>query len=246
MKKILILCLSAITLIACCHRQSHVSHVETAFIDIDSTLDAIQDTAYLHHLRPLHDDLEAQLTIPLGHAPEALWIGHPESPLPNWTCDALLDIAKLHYDGHIDLAVVNMGGLRCEWPAGDITFRNVFELMPFDNELVILTLSGQELLLLAENCVTQGGEGVSATFRVQGANKQVTSVTLNGKPIRPEADYFVATSDYLSGGADGLTALTHFTHRHYTGLKIRDLFIAHLQAHPLVEAHVDGRMFILQ
>lgn len=237
--------LSVVLLGSCARQQAHITAVETSMIEVNSTLDAIQDSDYLAYLQPIKENLESQLNVKLGYAPEEMLRDRRDSKLLNWSCDVLADCARKYYDGEVDFAVVNAGGLRCDWAAGDITFRSVFELMPFDNELVILTLSGAELYELAENCVAQDGQGVSKEFHVTGLNRQVEQVLLNGQPIEHERQYHVATSDYLSGGADGLSALTHFSDRVMTGKKIRDLYIEYIAEHPTVEAKLDNRMVII-
>lgn len=232
-------------LLSACGKQMKVTAVENEFISIDSTLDAIQDSDYIRMLEPIRENMEQQLNIKIAVAPREMTRFRPECELLNWACDALAACARKYYDGEVDMAVVNAGGLRCDWAAGDITFRSVFELMPFDNELVVLTMKGTTLIELAENCVMLGGQGVSKEFRVTGLNGQLESVLLSGKPIDPDATYYVATSDYLSGGADGLAALTHFTSRHMTGKKIRDLYIEYIAEQQVVEATIDGRMNLI-
>ena len=234
----------ALVFLSCTRQPMRIVSIETELLAVDSTYDALQDTAYLAYITPIHDSLETLLSIPLGYAPEPMVAHKPESPLLNWASDALLEMAKQETKEEVDLAVVNCGGLRCSWQQGDITFRNVFELMPFDNELVILNMTGDKLLVLAQNCVEQGGQGVSADFRVEGKDGHVTRVQLHGKEIVPEAYYKVATSDYLSGGADGLTALTMFEDRTMTGKKIRDLYIEYVRQQKEVKSAVDGRMRI--
>lgn len=238
------LLLGAFLLCSCQRTPVRITSVETDLIHIDSTLDAIQDTAYLNYLIPIRENLDRHLNIPLGTSVEVMERGRINSRLLNWACDALAACARRYYDGEVDMAVVNAGGLRCDWPAGDITFYHVFELMPFDNELVILTLTGRDLYELAENCVVQGGQGVSEEFHVVGLNGQVESVLLDGQPIEAERLYHVATSDYLSGGADGLSALTKFSERVMTGKKIRDLYIEYIAEHPTIKADIDDRMII--
>jgi len=238
--------LLAAALLGSCTRQPvKVTGVETSMIEVDSTLDAIQDSAYLAYLQPIKENLESQLNIPLGYAPEEMLRDRIDSKLLNWACDALADCARQNYEGTVDLAVVNAGGLRCDWAAGELTYRSVFELMPFDNELVILTLSGADLYELAENCVVQGGQGVSKEFHVTGLNGQVEQVLLNGQPIEHERQYHVATSDYLAGGADGLSALTKYSDKVMTGKKIRDLYIDYIAEHKTVEAKLDNRMVVI-
>lgn len=244
-RHIITLSIAAALCVSCQRPAMRMVSAETQVVPVDSNLDAIADSAYIAELEPVKEALEKELNIPIGYAPRSMHAQKPESDMLNWACDALQAMAEQVYDGRVDLAVVNAGGLRCDWPAGDITFRSVFELMPFDNELVILTMTGQDLLDLAENCVEQGGQGVSHTFRVKGVDGHAAEVLLRGKAIEPEATYYVATSDYLSGGADGLTALTHYSSRYTTGLKIRDLYIEYIKQTHEVAASLDGRMQLI-
>ena len=180
---------------------------------------------------------------PLGYAPEALWVKVPECPMLNWASDALWEAAKQHYDGKVDIAVVNIGGMRCSWPAGPVTIGNVFELMPFDNRLVVLTLKGADLLDLFQAFADYGGQGV-AGMRMSAVNGKLTDVTIEGKKVNPKADYTVATSDYLSGGADHMEALTRYTNYWNSDLLIRDLYIQAVRDQDTIRAVVDGRMNI--
>ena len=221
----------------------HVRSVTTEAIPVDASSDAIQDTAYLAQLAPIKANMEKEMNEPLGYAPEALWVKGPECPMLNWASDALWEAAKQHYDGKVDIAVVNIGGMRCSWPAGPVTRGNVFELMPFDNRLVVLTLKGADLLDLFQAFVDYGGQGV-AGMRMSAVNGKLTDATIGGKKVNPKADYTVATSDYLSGGADHMEALTRYTNYWNSDLLIRDLYIQAVRDQDTIRAVVDGRMNI--
>lgn len=212
---------------------------------VDSTYDAIQDTNYLNILAPIKADLELQLGAPIGYAPKSLEVYQPECTMLNWASDALLAIARQLSPNPVDIAVVNIGGMRCNWGKGDITFRHVFELMPFDNELVVLTLSGSEIFALCDIFATSGGQGV-AGLRMTAKNGVVTQLTIDGKSIQPEAYYNVATSDYLSQGNDGMTPLKNSICTWKSDKKIRDLYIEYIKEVKIVESEVDGRMNITQ
>jgi 2',3'-cyclic-nucleotide 2'-phosphodiesterase (5'-nucleotidase family) len=80
---------------------------------IDSTLDAIQDTQYIAYMEPIKAELEAQLNAPIGYAPKDLEVYQPECPMLNWASDALLAIARDLCPESVDVAVVNIGGMRC-------------------------------------------------------------------------------------------------------------------------------------
>ena len=243
MKKSILYIALCLAMCASCSRPLKMVRAEGKVIMIDSTLDAIQDSSYLAYLAPIKADLEANLGAPIGYAPKDLEVHQPECKMLNWASDALWEMAKQLYPEQVDMAVVNIGGMRCNWGAGDITFRNVFELMPFDNQLVVLTIRGEELLALCDVFAKYGGQGV-AGLRMSAKKGVLKSATISGKDIVPEAYYTVATSDYLSQGNDGMTPLKNYQSIWKSERKIRDLYIEYIQQVKTVEAQVDGRMDI--
>ena len=232
-----------VSLFTACHRPLHVSKTTGQVLLVDSTYNAMQDTQYLQSLAPIKEDLEKQLGAPIGYAPEALTVNRPECTMLNWACDALLAIAQKQCPNPVDMAVVNIGSMRCEWAAGEITFRNVFELMPFDNELVVLTLTGEEIHRLCEIVATNNGEGM-AGLRLKARNGKVLQVEINGKSLEKDKTYTVATSDYLSQGNDGMLPLKNYIKYWNSEEKIRDLYIEYIKQVKVVQAKVDGRMDI--
>ena len=244
MKKVTYFCV-LLVLMASCHRPMKVVEKTSTVVVIDSTLDLIQDTAYLSALSPSKADLETKLEVPIGYAPVALEVHQPECTMLNWASDALLAMARQKCPDPVDVAVVNIGGLRCEWTAGDITFRHVFELMPFDNMLVVLTLKGSDLQQLCEIFAYGGGQGI-AGMRIKAVGDRVMQqealVTINGKPLEMDKTYTVATSDYLSQGNDGMLPLKNYIKYWNSEEKIRDLYIEYIKQVKTVQAKVDGRM----
>ncbi len=241
MRKVIVFLLCALFLLPACHKQVKVVSVSTEALPVDASSDAIQDTVYLKQLAPIKADLEQQLNVQIGYAPERLWVGDPECPMLNWATDALWEAAKKVYPEKVDIAIVNMGGMRCEWPAGPITKEKVFELMPFDNELVVLTLKGEDIISLCESFAKYGGQGV-AGMRVTVIDGNLADVQVGGKAVDPKALYTVATSDYLSGGTDHMEALTRYVEYWKSDLKIRDLYMEAVQTQDTLRAAVDGRM----
>ena len=234
-----------VLLFSSCHRQPvQVVSVTTEAIPVDSSADAICDTSYIAYLAPTKAALEAEMNVPIGYAPERMWVGEPECPMLNWATEALWEAAKRVYPGKVDIAIANMGGMRCSWEAGPVTKGCVYELMPFDNQLVVLTLKGEDILALCESFVRYGGQGV-AGMRVMAVDGKLADVTIAGKAVDPQAFYTVATSDYLSGGADHMDALTHYTECWKSDLLIRDLYLEAVQEQDTIRAVVDGRMNLL-
>ena len=116
MKRIIYL-LVILACISCNQHPRQVVSKTGTIILIDSTLDAIQDTEYITELSPIKADLEAQLCSPIGHAPADLAVYQPECPMLNWASDALLTMARQLSPEQVDMAVVNIGGMRCNWGA---------------------------------------------------------------------------------------------------------------------------------
>lgn len=250
MKSRLLIIALACLFAGCRQKPMHVAGTTHQMVAVDASMDAIQDTAYLNYLQPIKQQLNEQLDIVIGEVKEDMFAALPESNLLNWTADALCDAAKRHYNGTVDFAVVNVGGVRCSWQKGDLTMRQVFELMPFDNRLVILTVTGKEVLELADNFASWGGQGVSKQIRMELTPKKAKSVLLHGKKIVPEAVYYIATSNYLAGGNDKLYALNKYSNIVDTYLLIRDLYIEQVklttEKGKQIYSPTDGRMKIVQ
>ena len=247
MQRFFSLIVLSVLLLACQHAPKRITSIDEQMQAIDASLDYIQDTAYLRALEPLKAQMQQKLDIKLGYAPEALTIKQPECTMLNWASDALYDMSYIvRTEPTADFAVVNIGGMRAEWPAGDITWRHVYELMPFDNRMVVLTLTGQDVLDLCQIFAQQGGQGVSKTLRMQIKNKQAQNITINGKAVVADALYYVVTSDYLSTGADHFTPLTNAIEKVETGIRIRDLYAEYVERVQIVKAEIDGRMQIVE
>ena len=242
MRKYIIIALCSALLVACDLTPRQVVSAKEELIAVDKKADKYQDTAYIRMLQPKSDSLERQLDVVIGYAPEALTVKKPECTMLNWATDALYDMAKEVYKGEVDFAVTNIGGMRTNWQAGDITRRQVYELMPFDNRLVILTMEGKDVLDLCNVFARQGGQGVSRQLRMEIRDRKAQNIRLNGRKIVDSAVYYVATSDYLSTGADNFTPLTRAIEKHETRHKIRDLYMKYIETRKTVKAEVDGRM----
>lgn len=239
----MMVCFSAAVcmLLPSCHKRPQVVSTESRIIAINADLDEISDSAYIQSLLPLQQELKEKMGEQIGYCTMPMIVQLPESPMINWTADALLYEAQKHYNGTVDCAIVNVGGIRCDWEEGPITIGSVYELMPFDNQLCVLTLTGEDMLELCQVFVAVGGEGV-AGIRVQAEDGQLIDAQIGGTSIVPEAIYHVATSDYLSTGKDKMTSLANYSDYWAPNLLIRDLYIDYVKEQKIVCANIDNRM----
>src|SRR5690606_882792 len=174
-------------------------------IQIDSQL--TEDPTYIRFYAPYKAQLEAEMSQVIGHTDVALTkpADVPETRLGNFFTDALLAEGKKH-DPAAEISFGTKGGLRIELQKGDITIGNLFELMPFENEMVLLELSGKSVLQLAQFIAASGGQPVSG-MRMKIRNNKPTDITIAGKPLEDSRTYKLITYDYLANGGDNARGL---------------------------------------
>jgi 2',3'-cyclic-nucleotide 2'-phosphodiesterase (5'-nucleotidase family) len=199
-------------------------------------------------ISPYRQQLEEEMNRVLCQNSEHLIKARPESGLGNFVSDLCLVKARELDDKPIDFALFNHGGLRTALPKGDITTGKIFELMPFENELVVVELPKVEVMTILEYLVARGGEPV-ADLKLISKSGEVTESLIQGKQIE-DRNYRVLTSDYLANGGDKMSFFTEGRRISKTslGMKIRDAIISHCQelgdkGEP-INAKTDGRIII--
>lgn len=151
-----------------------------------------------------------------------------ESLLGNFFADASLAEAK-KIDPSIDFAIPSTnGGIRNDLPNGAVTLSNVFELMPFENELLVFELKGSDVQSLLEFIARTGGQPVSGLSLIIKDSKPV-EVKINDQPFDITRNYHVLTSDYIAGGGDNLNSFKQPVSRKVLGLKVRDALILYIK-----------------
>lgn len=109
----------------------------------------------------------------------------------------------------VDLSLMNVGSLRRGLPKGDITQGMIISMQPFTNKILVMELSGRDLMEAMDVYASRGGDGVSSRVRAtfEPDSGKVVSLTVDGKPVDPDHIYNVATIDYLAGGGDYMVPL---------------------------------------
>lgn len=165
------------------------------------------DSTIYKAIAPYKKSHDEQMYAVIAHAEDAFVKADLESTLGNIFCDGVLYETKklLGKDSaNCQVAVFNKGGLRNSLPKGDITIGNIFELMPFDNELVLLKLGGPQFKDMLYKIIEKGGIPVGG-LRMEIKGTKPENITINGKPFDENKDYWVVTSDYLANGGDSYT-----------------------------------------
>lgn len=202
------------------------------------------DAAAAAFIQPYHDKVVAQMQEVLGTAPVALTKNPGENPIVNFVADLQRTAAAQALGEPIALGVMTNGGMRASLPAGPITLGNVFELMPFENELLVLDAPGPVVQQLFSFAAPIRMAVSGATYGV-GADNSPQNIRIGGQPFDPAKTYRIAISDYLAGGGDNMNFLKAVVPRH-TGLLLRTAIADHIRAltkaRQPVTAQVEGRV----
>jgi 5'-nucleotidase len=166
-----------------------------------------------------------------------------ESALGDIVADAQLAATATQANGGAVAAFTNPGGLRADLAAKDdgaVTYADVFASQPFRNQLVTLTLTGNQIKTMLEQQwldpkrprILQVSKGFSYAFddaKPFGERVIAASMSLNGETIDPVKSYRVTVNNYLSTGGDGFTALTEGSAQQF-GVYDADALYAYFQA----------------
>lgn len=213
-------------LLSSCLSYRPVIQYDSAIYEVSSSL---ADSTMNTHITPYKSEMDEEMNVILAVSQHPMEKGTPTGTLGNFVADVILK-KSIEYCGDsctIDFCVLNNGGLRNSLPKGNITRGNVFELMPFENTVVIITINGSEVKELIDFIATKGGVPVSG-LRMKIKNRMASEVMINGKPVDLNQRYTVSTSDYLANGGDNMTFFSKAVHMTSTGKKVRDAIMEHL------------------
>ena len=163
----------------------------------------VEDSSIIAFLAPFKTQLEAEMNVVLGESTIELTKARPESSLGNWAADVTHIQCEKLYGKSIDFAIVNYGGLRIsQLPKGPITRGKIFELMPFDNMLVVLEASGSVVHELFDLMADHGGWPISHSVRYSIKNDKAENIRINGLPLALKKIYRIGLTDFVANGGD--------------------------------------------
>ena len=207
--------------------------------------------AYDKLAAPIANRRAGSLTAALSRAPNEAG----ESPLGDIVADAQLAATASAASGGAVAAFTNPGGLRADLTAkqdGTVTYADVFASQPFRNQLVTLTVTGDEIKSMLEQQwldpkrprILQVSKGFSYGWddsKPFGERVIADSILLNGDRVDPAKSYRITVNNYLSTGGDGFTALKQGTAPQF-GVYDADALYAYFQANSPISPAAGGRI----
>jgi 2',3'-cyclic-nucleotide 2'-phosphodiesterase (5'-nucleotidase family) len=208
-----------------CHTSYESSKLQ--YQDYRITTAQAPNPALLTLIKPYSDSVNKSMNDVVGFAAKALDKKAPESSLGNFMVDAIYVMGKIKFKQPIDIAMMNYGGIRLtQLPAGNVTRGKIFELMPFDNILVLQKMKGSVLQQLLDITALKGGWPIAgATMQIK--DKKAVNVMVGGKPLDPNAMYTTLNSDFVANGGDNADMLRSIPQENI-GYLMRDAYFDYI------------------
>ncbi|MCC5942638.1 MAG: 5'-nucleotidase C-terminal domain-containing protein [Balneolaceae bacterium] len=183
------------------------------------------DSEISHMLDGYRADLYREMGRPVAVVKDTLRFNQPESTLGNIVADALRIRGANELGRQVHIGVIGDSSFRLFFEPGTITVGDIYEFMPYENNLVILTLTGQKVIELVQQNASLGGapiSGVRYTITPEGNAK---GILVNAEVIDPERHYRVATTSWAANGGDAFPALWEAVDRQDLDLSVRHIYI---------------------
>ncbi|MCG6536589.1 MAG: 5'-nucleotidase C-terminal domain-containing protein, partial [Syntrophales bacterium LBB04] len=202
------------------------------------------DTAVAGIVKKYNDQIKEEFARSVGEtAVDLKRNSRGESNVGNLVCDTMREKTNT------DAAFMNSGGIRADIPKGKITMEQVFTLLPFDNVLVTMNLTGKHILeILEHNAKLERGilqiSGMKIRYDLsEPVGSRVKEVYISGKTLDKKKIYSVTTIDFLAVGGDAFATFKAGKNILY-GTTLRELFVSYLKKHSPVAPRVEKRIII--
>lgn len=247
MYKNILLILITILLFGCKKEPQHLVRIEGKLIPI---VDTIKENSDINtYIKPYKEKLQVEMEQVLSYTSNDISKndGEYESTLGNLMADLCFEkgnpIFKSRTGKNIDFALFNHGGLRAPIDKGDIKTKHAFQLMPFENMLVVVEMSGEKVNELANYIVTsKRAHPVSNQLNLNFKEDDSFEVLINNKPVENNKNYFVITSDYLQNGGDNMIFFKDPVNLYNLDYKVRAAIIDYFTEIDTVKVNLDNRI----
>ena len=199
---------------------------------------ALEDSMIIAIIEPYQNAIETAMDEVLCYTETELNKDGMTSTLGNFVTDLCLNYAEA------DICVMNNGGLRTIINKGPITRGKIYELMPFENELVVLELNKEDYINLINYIIQRQGEPFSGIkIKIDSNNKLIS----NTWPVNFEKKekIKVLTSDYLAEGGDNMSFFQN-KKQEKIGMKVRDAIIDYCKKYDTLNINIDSRIQVIE
>lgn len=228
--KLFVIFITSILIVSCGKPNYQLTTIEGKRIPIKET---IQQTPEIEQfISPYREHIDADLSAVLAYSPETLdksgskWQSSLGNLLADVTFKAADKVFQLREKKPVSICLLNSGGIRSILPKGNVTARTAFEIMPFENSLVVIGLKGEQIQELVDYFIaTKKSHPIAGiTFTIKKDNT-AKNILVQGKPLDSNTVYYVATNDYLANGGDNMNFFKKGIQKFELDYKLRNILI---------------------
>jgi len=246
-----ILTLLCLAFVFSCKDSLQIQSTEYERINIDSAID--KDKELEDIISPYREKINAEMDKPLSYNANAMFrTDTPDNTaIGNMMADAVLEMAnpvfEQRYDKPIDAVLLNYGGIRAGMSKGVVTTRTAFQVMPFENTVVVAELDGEQMKQLIDFLFMsdEAHPVANMTLKFDAGGNTITQL-INGKSFDESQTYHVATSNYLVEGGDNMNFFLKAKNTYDTDYKLRNLFIDYFSKKDTIDYSSDDRLIKLK
>ena len=228
--KLFVIFLTLFSISSCSTKNYNLTKIEGKQLPV--TEKTGETTEIENFIKPYRDHINKDLDNVLAYCPETLdkSTGKWQTGIGSLMADVCVQRGNIVFNArekkNIDVCLLNHGGIRAILPKGNVTTRTAFEIMPFENSLVVLALKGEQILEIAAYIIKEKKpQPLSGmTFTITKDNK-AKDIKVQGQPLDLNKTYYVATNDYLANGGDSMTFFAKNTQKFDLNYKLRDVLI---------------------
>ena len=228
--KLFVIIITVLTVVSCAKPQYQLTKIEGKRIPIAKS---VQETPEIDkYISPYRNHINADLSEILAYNPETLDKnnGKWQSPLGNLMADVSLKagqkVFQLREKKSISICILNSGGIRSILPKGNVSPRTAFEIMPFENSLVVIALKGEQIQELVDYFIaTKKSHPLAGLTFTIAKDASAKNILVQGQALDINTIYYVATNDYLANGGDNMNFFKKGIQKYHLDYKIRTILI---------------------
>ncbi|WP_090753638.1 5'-nucleotidase C-terminal domain-containing protein [Nonlabens sp. Hel1_33_55] len=219
----------AILITTSCKTENYTAQkLSASQTQINSTINGV--ASIQSFIAPYKESLDEQMGTPLSYNPTDMT--KTDTPLNTRIGNMMAAIArtqgapifKSRTGKEIDMVLLNHGGIRAGIPAGYVTTRTAYEVMPFENEMVVAELAPEQMKELTDYLVEKQRAHPFDALKITTADADV-ELSLEGQPITFDRNYYILTNDYLMTGGDNMEFFKKAVSSTVLDYKIRNAMI---------------------
>ncbi len=243
--------ITIIQIVSCKNENGSLSRITAEQISIDSTLTAIDSIE--SYVSPFRKRINEVLDSTLAYAPQMITKvdGTYNTSAGNLMADIVLSevnpIFKARTGHEIDFVFLNHGGIRAIISSGNVSARTAYEVMPFENSIVVVELKGETVLKLVDFLInSKRAHPIAGIQIIIDRTDQLKSLKIQNEPFNKNRNYFVATSDYLLTDGGDMIFFQDTLNSSNTDYLIRNAMIDHFKKVDTLKSTVDERFIKIQ